>query len=76
MVAGKWAHRDLAQLGQGCPQPCASGSLNWPGLVLTPPHPSSQSWGHCPGMASAKYTSAPLGCHPETPQGWVLTTGG
>ena len=67
MVVGKWAQRS-GQLRQRCPQ-----DLSCPGLVPCSQDPGpltrqpSQSWGYCPGVASAKYILAPLW---PPPWGW------
>lgn len=66
-VAGKWAQWS-GQRRWGCPQ-----DLSCPGLVPCSQAPGpltswpSQSWGHCPGVASAKYILAPLW---PPPWGW------
>lgn len=72
-MAGKWVQRNLAGRGGTAHRTyglAARAVQGWSFDLPRPlPHPSSQSWGHCPNVASAKYTSAPLSRHPETPRG-------
>ena len=70
------------RLGQGCPQDLGSRSPSCLGLVPCgqdpAPSPALTVLGHCPGVASVKYTLTPLWPPPweNTPNQGVLTAGG